>query len=107
MAFQCEWTGEALLRIGVFDLSVRTWQLFFYPLDPLASPKGGWVGLPDIIALGNNRFLMVERDNQGGPDARVKRLYRIDLSGRADGSTLSKVLVRDPMTDLRAPRGNV
>lgn len=107
VAFQREWTGEALPRIGVFDLTARTWQFFFYPLDPVASPNGGWVGLSDITALGNNRFLVVERDNQGGPDARVKRLYRIDLTGLAAGSTLSKVLVRDLMSDLRAPRGNV
>lgn len=107
VVFQREWAGEALPRIGVFDLTARTWQFFFYPLDPVTSPNGGWVGLSDITALGANRYLVVERDNQGGPDARIKRLYRIDLTGRADGSTLTKVLVRDLMPDLRAPRGNV
>ena len=53
------------------------------------------------------RFLVVERDNQNGPDARIKRLYRIDLTGAADGSTLTKTLVRDLMPDLRATRGPV
>ena len=37
----------------------------------------------------------MERDNQGGPDARIKRLYRIDVTGLADGATLTKTLVRD------------
>jgi len=79
----------------------------FYPLDPVASPNGGWVGLSDITALGSNKFLVIERDNQGGPDARIKRLYRIDLTGKADGVTLSKILVRDLMADLRGPAGPV
>jgi hypothetical protein len=73
----------------------------------VVSPNGGWVGLSEITAIGANRFLVVERDNQAGPDARIKRVYRIDLTGRAAGSTLSKTLVRDLMPDLRAPGGLV
>jgi hypothetical protein len=79
----------------------------FYPLDAVASPNGGWVGLSDITAIGNNRFMLVERDNQFGPDARIKRLYRIDLTGQADGAVLAKTQVRDLLPDLKAPGGNV
>lgn len=107
VAFQRAWNNEVAPRIGVYDLTTGAWSYRFYPLDPVASPNGGWVGLSDISALGNNRFLVVERDNQGGPDARVKRLYRIDLTSVAAGETLRKVLVRDLMSDLRAPGGNV
>jgi hypothetical protein len=107
VAFQRAWTGDTQPRIGVYDLSLKTWQFMFYPLDAVASPAGGWVGLSEITALGNNRFMVVERDNQFGPDARIKRLYKIDLSGKADGSTLTKTLVRDLLADLRAPKGNV
>lgn len=107
VAMQRPWAGETMPRIAVYDLTARTWQFHFYPLDPAASPNGGWVGLSEITALGSNRFLVVERDNQNGPDARVKRLYRIDLSGVADGGTLRKTLVRDLMPDLRATRGPV
>ena len=107
VAFQREWNGEANPRIGVFDLTTREWTFMFYPLDPVASPNGGWVGLSDIASLGEGRFLVVERDNQGGPDARIKKLYRIDLTGVAAGATLDKTLVRDLMTDLRAPGGSV
>lgn len=59
------------------------------------SPNGGWVGLSDIATLGGGQFLVVERDNQAGPDARIKRLYRIDVTGVAAGGTLTKSLVRD------------
>ncbi len=107
VAFQRAWAGEAQPRIGVYDLTAGTWQFMFYPLDAVASPNGGWVGLSDITALGNNRFLLVERDNQFGPDARIKRLYRIDLTGQADGALLTKTLLRDLLPDLKAPGGNV
>lgn len=107
VAMQRPWLGETMPRIAVYDLTARTWQFHFYPLDPATSPNGGWTGLSEITALGSNRFLVVERDNQNGPDARIKRLYRIDLSGAADGATLRKTLVRDLMPDLRATRGPV
>jgi hypothetical protein len=107
VTFQRAWTGETEPRIGIFDLTSRTWQFVFYPLEAVTSPFGGWVGLSDITPLGSNRFLVVERDNNFGPDARIKRLYSIDLTGVAPGATLTKTLVRDLMTDLRAPRGNV
>lgn len=107
VAMQRPWLGETMPRIAVHDLATKTWQFHFYPLDPATSPNGGWVGLSEITALGGNRFLVVERDNQSGPDARIKRLYRIDLTGMADGGTLRKTLVRDLMSDLRATKGPV
>jgi hypothetical protein len=107
VAFQRAWAGETQPRIGVYDLVAKTWQFMFYPLDPVSSPNGGWVGLSDITALGSGKFMLVERDNQGGPDARIKRLYRIDLTGKVDGDPLSKILVRDLIADLRGPAGPV
>ena len=107
VTFQRAWAGDTQPRIGVYDLAAKTWQFLFYPLDPVASPNGGWVGLSDITALGNDKFMVIERDNQGGPDARIKRLYRIDIAGKADGSTLTKTLIRDLMADLRLPAGAV
>jgi hypothetical protein len=93
--------------IGVFDLTTETWAFVSYPLDRVASPNAGWVGLSEITSIGSNRFLVAERDNQAGPDARIKRLYRIDLTGKVDGDMLSKTLVHDLMDDLRAPGGLV
>lgn len=107
VAFQRAWVGETQPRIGVYDLGTKTWQFMFYPLDLVSSPNGGWVGLSDITALGGGRFMLVERDNQGGPDARIKRLYSITLTGVAGGATLTKVLVRDLINDLKVPGGQV
>lgn len=55
--------------------------------------------------MGDGQFLVLERDNQGGPDAAIKRIYQINTNGVADGSTLTKTLVRDLMEDLAAPGG--
>ncbi|UJS22994.1 esterase-like activity of phytase family protein [Thiothrix winogradskyi] len=102
VAFQRAWKGETNPRIGIYDTVTKTWSFVFYPLDAVASKNGGWVGLSDLTSLGNGQFLLVERDNQGGPDAAVKRLYRIDTNGVAAGATLSKTLVRDILPDLKA-----
>jgi len=107
VAFQRAWAGETQPRIGVYDLTAKTWQFMFYPLDAVASPNGGWVGLSDITALGAGKFMLLERDNQGGPDARIKRLYSVNLTGVANGATLTKTLVRDVLNDLKAPAGQV
>jgi hypothetical protein len=85
VAFQREWKGagdpSGLVRIGRYDLGSGTWGFAHYPLDGVSSPNGGWVGLSDLVSLGGGRFAVVERDNQGGPDAAVKRLYSFDTTG--------------------------
>lgn len=107
VTFQRAWTGDTQPRIGVLDPTDGSWIFYFYPLDAVSSPNGGWVGLSDITALGDGEFLVIERDNQAGPDAAVKKLYRFSVEGLADGATLTKTLVRDLMADLRAPGGMV
>lgn len=109
IAFQRAWSGlgDDKPRIGIYDLTEETWSFLFYPLDAVASPNGGWVGLSEITSLGNGEFMVVERDNQAGSDAAIKRLYKFDNTGLEDGATVSKVLVRDLMDDLKATGGQV
>lgn len=95
VAFQRAWGGEANPRIGIYDLASRSWQFVYYPLDAPESQYAGWVGLSDIASLGNGDFLVLERDNQGGPDAAIKRLYAISLADAVAETTVSKTLVRD------------
>ena len=54
------------------------WEQYPYVLDDPSS-AGGWVGLSEITAYGNNTFLVVERDNQIGTNAEVKRLYTVTV----------------------------
>lgn len=107
VAFQRAWNKEANPRIGIYDLNSKAWSFVYYPLDAVESPNGGWVGLSDLTSLGNNQFLVIERDNMSGPDARIKRLYKFDLNGVAENGTVQKTLVRDLMPDLQAPGGQV
>ena len=107
IAFQRAWEGETDVRIGIYDVLAETWAFVSYELDMPESQNGGWVGLSDITSLGAGEFLILERDNQGGPDAAIKRLYRVDIDGDADSTITSgeKTLVRDLMGDLAAPGG--
>ncbi|MEM6512067.1 MAG: esterase-like activity of phytase family protein, partial [Pseudomonadota bacterium] len=107
VAFQRVWPGDTNVRIGRYDLTAGTWSFFFYPLETPASPAGGWVGLSDLTSLDDGRFLVVERDNQGGPDARIKRLYVIDTNGAMDGDTLTKTLVADLVPTLETTGGPI
>ncbi|HPF13720.1 MAG: esterase-like activity of phytase family protein [Planctomycetes bacterium] len=85
VAFQREWSqaGDAsgLVRIGRYDLKADQWTFAHYPLDAATSPNGGWVGLSEIVHLGGAEFAVIERDNQVGPDARIKRIYRFSVAG--------------------------
>jgi hypothetical protein len=107
VCMQREWSAAGdpagKVRIGRFDLNTGRWTFAFYPLDAVTSPQGGWVGLSDLTYLGSGRFAVLERDNQGNFDARVKRVYTIDVTGvnfldvsqTANFETLTKTLAYD------------
>lgn len=105
VAFQRVWSGDTNVRIGVYDTTNETWSFLYYPLETPVSQNGGWVGLSDITSLGEGKFMVIERDNQGGPDAAIKRLYSFDVTGLAAESTVTKTLVRDLMDDLAETGG--
>ncbi len=116
VAFQREWVDDpkGLVRIGRYDVSAEKWSFYYYPLDKAESPNGGWVGLSEISYVGRDSFLVLERDNQAGPDAAVKRIYEVWLGGEgkadvAEGTpdfpVLKKYLKRNVMEDLRHTGG--
>lgn len=109
VALQRAWKDDpaGFAKLGKYDVAKGEWSFVRYPLDPGASPAGGWVGLSEITALpGERNALIVERDNQIGAQARVKKLYRVDLKA-ADWkpfgeplSTIKKTLRRNVLLDL-------
>jgi hypothetical protein len=113
LAFQREWTNDptGYARIARYTPATNEWKFFYYPLDAVESPAGGWVGLSEIVALDDDRLLILERDNQAGPDARIKRLYSVslrDVTPAPQGDnipTLSKRLERDLLPDLASAHG--
>ena len=110
VAFQRAWqdAGDPAdrARIGRYDLSGGGWTFAYYPLDDPTSPNGGWVGLSDITYLGSDTFAVIERDNQAGPDAAIKRITTFSIAGvdflpatAANLTVLSKTLVTDLIAD--------
>jgi len=116
VTFQRAWTPDVEPRIAVYNTSTQTWKFAFYPLDVPASQNGGWVGLSDISLIppqfrtnDGSCFLVLERDNQGGPDAVIKRIYEINLGDYTfdDGEVLTKTLFQDVVPQLLKPHGEV
>jgi len=109
VTIQRAWGGEANPRVAVYDTVTGEWKYAFYPLDTPLSQNGGWVGLSDISSIGNGKFMVIERDNQGGPDAAIKSLCEIDLGDYSfeDGITLEKTFVLDLIPSLTESNGPV
>jgi hypothetical protein len=85
VCFQREWQNAGdpagFVRIGRYNLFSQSWTYAYYPLDTPASPNGGWVGLSDLTHIAGPRFAVIERDDQGGPDAAIKRIYQFSVAG--------------------------
>lgn len=110
---QREWADDAkgFVKLGRYDVAKGEWTFASYPLDAVESPAGGWVGLSEITLLPDGRTAaIVERDNQLGANARIKRIYGVDLfdpavTWKAHGETLdtvSKSLLADVISALDA-----
>ncbi|WP_127504046.1 esterase-like activity of phytase family protein [Actinoplanes solisilvae] len=92
-----------VVRIGRYDLRTGVWSWLAYPLD--AAPLG-WTGLSELVAVDGNTFAVVERDNQRGPQAAIKKVYRFDVPATWTGlPTVKKKLVKDLLPALKADNG--
>lgn len=60
------------------DIANGATREFLYLLD---HPS---LGLNEIVAMDEGRFLVIERDGKEGKEAAAKRIYEIDLRGAAD-----------------------
>ncbi|WP_343559748.1 esterase-like activity of phytase family protein [Kiloniella sp. b19] len=113
MAVQREWGNDpkGLVKLISYDRGTGAFHVVHYPLDATESPAGGWVGLSEIVSSGNGSFLLIERDNQKGDDARIKRIYSIDMNAVTpvepgeEPPVVSKTLVRDILPLMQAGNG--
>lgn len=111
VAFQREWKNDpaGLVRIGVYTPATGAWGFFHYPLDTAAA--GTWNGLSELTAIDAENFMVIERDNQQGDAAAIKKLYRFSIAGQTaapQGSefpVLAKTLVKDLLPELKAGNG--
>jgi hypothetical protein len=87
------------LRFNEFDLAKQkyTGKIFTYQLED----PGNSIG--DAIAVDDDRFLIIERDNGQGATAKFKRVYMADKRDRNRDGKMDKTLVADLM-NIADPR---
>lgn len=111
LAFQREWLDDpaGFVKIGEYNPLTGDWSFFYYPLD--TPVEGAWAGNSEITSLGNGRLAILERDNQLGEAARLKRIYEIRLGDTRDMGlqypVFTKTLLRNLLPDLAASNGTV
>ena len=82
--------NNAWIRILQFDVATRkNTRQFAYKLEPVAYPAfpaGAFKinGVPDILAVGRNKLLVIERSFSSGRLACTIKLFIADLSGATD-----------------------
>ncbi len=111
MAVQREWGDDPAdhVKLIAYNTDSEEWGAVLYPK---ASADEGWVGLSEIVAHGDT-FYVVERDNQIGSAAAIKKVYSIpadQMVAAPIGSDLPVVIkteVRDLIPDLKAQGGYV
>ncbi len=81
------------LRTGRYGSAWRTYRL--------ESPSNA---IGDAISVDDNRFLVIERDNEQGDAAAFKRVYLADAADRDHDGRMDKTLVAD-LLNLANPRG--
>ncbi|MET0725780.1 MAG: esterase-like activity of phytase family protein [Leifsonia sp.] len=99
--------GAGVTRIGRYDVASGEWTWFGYQLES-PSTAADWMGLSEITAVGDHTLAVIERDKLNGPDAKVKRVYTVQIPKTAAGDSLTvlpKTLAIDVLPELRATNG--
>lgn len=111
LTVQREWKDDpkGKTRILSYKPATKAWGVLHYPLSTPAS--GAWMGLSELVSLGNARFAVIERDNRFGARAHktiatfsVKGLTPAAI-GAATIPTVEKTVLRDLTPDLMKSGG--
>ena len=105
MAVQREWGDDpkGQTKLLAYKPKDKEWSAVRYPLE---TADAGWIGLSEITAH-DGKLYVIERDNQIGDQAKVKRIYSVALDAfkpaklGGDLPVVEKTLVRDLMADLK------
>ena len=113
LAVQREWKDDpkGKVKLLAYKPADKSWGVVRYPLD--AAPDDGWVGLSEITAT-DDGLVLIERDNQVGAGAKIKKLTYVPLAGvvpasidAADIPEVRKVDLSDLIPMLAAPHGYI
>lgn len=113
IAVQREWKDDpkGFTRLLAYTPADKSWGVVRYPLDTV--PKG-WVGLSELTPY-KDGLIVIERDNQIGADAAIKKLTFVSLKdvkpaplgSEAAPPVLVKSEVKDLLPLLKATNGYV
>ena len=106
MAVQREWKDDekGFVKLVSYNVKAKEWGAVRYPLD---KAENGWVGLSEITINGDQVYI-VERDNQIGNAAAMKKIYRVALADLkpaklgGDLPVVAKQLAYDLLPDMKA-----
>lgn len=110
LAVQREWSADVRgqATLARYTPSTGEWAFVAYPLDAVTT---GWAGLSELTAVDDHTLLVLERDNQRGEAAKLKKVFLVDISTvtpAAEGQpkpVLAKRLARDLLPALAAGGG--
>jgi hypothetical protein len=96
VAVQREWKDDpkGFTKLLAYKPASKEWAAVLYPLD---KAETGWVGLSELTAVPGG-LVAIERDNQIGRDAKIKKLTFVSLDGVKPaplGGQLPKVAKED------------
>jgi len=111
MAVQREWKDDpkGTVKLLSYKPKSKEWGAVRYQLE---KSEAGWVGLSEITARGNYVYI-IERDNQVGENAKLKKLYRVAIAdlkpGKIGGElpVVKKEEVHDFIADMKQTNGFV
>lgn len=111
LAVQREWKDDpkGMTKLLAYKPADKSWAAVHYPLD---KAETGWVGLSEITAAPGG-LIVIERDNQVGRDARIKKLVFVPLAGVTPAPldkelpVVAKKELHDLLPDLAASHGFV
>jgi len=111
IAIQSQWQDDPAdtVKLVTDNLTTKQWRAVRYPIEPAVTV---WGRLSEISAYGNAVYV-IERDNQIGKQARIKRLYKValdELTPAPPGGELPlvhKQQVHDFIPDLKTLSGYV
>ncbi len=112
VAFRKKVKGYENPLILRYDLKSDKWltKYWEYCLDAPESPNKGDVGIYELSVVekdGSCRIYVLERDNQGGPDSRVKRVYGFSCqNGPQSCDNKALVINLNPILD-EVTQGNI
>ncbi len=83
-------------RLLEIDIGSGGTREFVYPLEKSKN------GVCEIVALNEHQFLVLERDGKAGSEAKVKKIFRIDISGASDVSKVEALPANELPSSIKA-----